>query len=193
VVVTEVDEDGNEADFDLDNGVDFIIQPWADADRIGDAIANSRHLLKLDIQEFWEQSQVVAAPWLFDVFRGIARNRTIEHLEIYDVQRTAWSPFDVISHFLEHNRNLRCIHLHSFDLSVHFESFLFALSLCDDNQLERISLSHNNLGGKKVTKFINALQDHRNLLDLEIVDNSMSRIGFLALSKLLHTASQVQN
>jgi hypothetical protein len=92
VVVTEVDEDGNEADFDLDNGVDFIIQPWADAERIGNAIANSKNLLKLDIQEFWEPSQVVAAPWLFDVFRGLSRNRSIEHLEIFDVQHTHGVP-----------------------------------------------------------------------------------------------------
>ena len=192
MVVTEVDEDGNEADFDLDNGVDFIIQPWADAERIGNAIANSKNLLKLDIQEFWEPSQVVAAPWLFDVFRGLTRNRSIEHLEIYDVQHTAWSPFEIINPFFENNRNLRCIQLHSIDLSVHFESFLIALSLCDDNQLERISLNGNNLGGKRVTKFINALQDHRNLLELEIVDNSMSRIGFLALSKLLqHPKSKI--
>lgn len=89
VVVIEVDEDGNEANIDeendLDNGVGFIVQPWADAERIGNAIANSRHLLKFFIQEFCMRSQALAAPWLFDVFRGLARNRSIEHLEIFDV------------------------------------------------------------------------------------------------------------
>ena len=194
VVLVEVDEDGNEADFDLDNGVDFIVQPWADAERIGNAIANSRHLLKFDIQEFCVRSQVVAAPWLFGVFRGLARNRSIEHLEIFDVHLTAWNPFEVMFPFFEHNRSLRSIQLHSFDLSAHFDSFLFALSLCDKDQLERISLANNHLGGKQVTRFINALRDHRSLLELEIGGNLISRDGYLALSKLLqHPQSKIHS
>ena len=193
-VFVEVDEDGNEADIDLDNGVDWILQPWADAERIGNAIANSRHLLKFDIQEFCMPSQVLAAQWLFDVFRGLARNRSIEHLEIFDVKYTAWNPFEVMFPFFEHNRSLRSIQLHSFDLSAHFDSFLFALSLCDKNQLERISLANNHLGGKQVTRFINALRDHRSMLELEIGGNLISRDGFLALSKLLqHPQSKIHS
>jgi hypothetical protein len=45
-----------------------------------------------------------------------------------------------------------------------FESFLVALLLCDSNQLERISLHCNNLEAIQVTRFINALGDHHNLL-----------------------------
>jgi hypothetical protein len=195
VVVTEVDEDGNEADFDLDNGVDYVVPPWADAERIGNAIANSRNLLKLDIREFWRESHLVAAPWIFHFFRGLARNRSIELLQIYEVCHD-WDPlediFEAILPFFKHNRNLRCIELHTIDLTNHFESFLFALSSCDKNQLERISLSETNLGDRKVAKLINTLRDHRNLSELEIGGNYISRIGSLALSKLLrHPKSNI--
>jgi hypothetical protein len=44
----------------------------------GDAIANNTNLLSLDIQEFGDTEMVVATDqWLFDVFRGLARNRSI--------------------------------------------------------------------------------------------------------------------
>ena len=35
-----------------EDGVDYILLPWADVQRIGDAIANSTNLLSLGIQEF---------------------------------------------------------------------------------------------------------------------------------------------
>ena len=154
--------------------------------RIGDAIANSTNLLSLGIQEFGDDEMVVADQWLFDVFCGLARNRSIEHLEINGIHYTTWNPFEAILPFFEHNRNLRSIQLHCFDLTQdNFESFLFALSLCDSNQLERILLIDNNRGAIEVTRFINSLGDHHNLLELEIRDNIISRNGFLALSKLL--------
>ena len=68
-----------------EDGADYILQPWADVQRIGDAIANSTNLLSLGIQEFGDDEMVVADEWLFDVFRGLARNRSIEHLEINGV------------------------------------------------------------------------------------------------------------
>jgi len=69
--------------------------------------------------------------------------------------------------------------LHCFDLTQdNFESFLFALSLCNSNQLERILLIDNNGGAIEVTRFINSLGDHHNLLELEIRDNIISRDGF---------------
>jgi len=168
----------------VDDGIDFILHPWADAERIGNAIANSKNLLKLDIREFGDE--LLEAPWLLNVFRGLARNRSIEHLEMYEVHQTVLSSFEVIFPFFEHNHNLRCIDLHTIDLTAHFDSFLLGLSLCDKNQLERILLYENNLRGRQVTRVINALRDHRNLLHLQISgSNCISRYGFLALSKLL--------
>jgi hypothetical protein len=179
----------------VDEGIHFILHPWADAERVGNAIANSKHLLKLDIREFWDELQIVAAPWLLNVFRGLARNRSIEHLEMYEVHQTVLSSFEVIFPFFEHNHNLRCIDLHTIDLTAHFDSFLLGLSLCDKNQLERILLYENNLRGRTVARFINALRDHHNLLELEIGgSNFIPSNGFLALSKLLqHPRSKIHS
>lgn len=63
-----------------DDVVDFIIlQPWADAERIGDAIANSGNLRKLSLAAFIDEigDAEIADRWLFDVFRGLARNRSL--------------------------------------------------------------------------------------------------------------------
>ena len=74
-----------------EDGAGYILQPWADVQRIGDAIANSTNLLSLDIQEFGDDEMVVADQWLVDVLGGLlARNRSIEHLEINDVHYTTW-------------------------------------------------------------------------------------------------------
>ena len=190
MIFDQVDEDGNFAEDD-DDVVDIIIHPWADAERIGNS--NSRYLLNFDISYFGRGSYLAAAPWLLVVFRGLARNRSIEHLKLSDMHNnTVWSPFEIITPFLKHNHNLRSIQLDSIDLKTHFESFLSALSLCDKNQLARISLSKNNLEAGQVTRFIKALREQRNLLELEITDNSISRNGCLELSKLLqHPRSKI--
>ena len=170
-----------------DNDARFILAPWADAERIGDAIANSTNLLKLSICHFNDEFRVFLS--LIDLFHGIARNRFIEHLDIWGVHRDRFlleSPFEIISPFFEHNHNLCSICLHSFDLTAYFDSFLRALSLCHKDQLKRISLIDNGLVDKEIAKFVNALQDHHNLLMLDISSNEISHNGFLALSKLLH-------
>jgi hypothetical protein len=172
---------------DDDNDARFILAPWADAERIGDAIANSTNLLKLSICHFNDEFRVFLS--LIDLFHGIARNRFIEHLDIWGVHRDRFlleSPFEIISPFFEHNHNLCSIILHSFDLTAYFDSFLRALSLCDKDQFKRISLIDNGLVDKQIAKFVNALQDHHNLLMLDISSNEISHNGFLALSKLLH-------
>ena len=93
----------------------------------GDAIANSTNLLSLGIQEFGDDEMVVADEWLFDVFRGLARNRSIENLEINGVHYTTWNPFEAILPFFEHNRNLRSIQLHCFDLTQDRVLFICAV------------------------------------------------------------------
>lgn len=72
------------------------------------------------------------------------------------------------------------------DLTAYFDSFLRALSLCDKHKLKRISFIDNSLVDNQIAKFVNALQDHHNLIMLDISSNEISHHGFLALSKLLH-------
>ena len=91
-----------------------------------------------------------------------------------------------------HNRNLRCIEIHACDLSVHFPSFLLALSACEKNQLERIHLYDNNLGGKQVTSIIKVLRGQHNLREIHLCGNQIFRSGCIELSRLLqHPHSKI--
>ena len=127
----------------------------------------------------------VVDPWLFDFFSGLARNRSIEHFAIVEYHRE-WNPIDIISPFFVHNCNLRCIEILACDLSVHFPSFLLALSACENNQLERIHLYDNNLS------IIKALWGHHNLREILLYGNQILRSGGLKLSRLLqHPHSKI--
>ena len=160
---------------------------WASANVVGDAVGDSRLLRKLNIQKFCEDEELEvdeAGPWLSGFLSGLARNRSIEHLTITEYN-FPWNPIEIISPFFMHNRNLRCIEIHICDLSEHFPSFLLALSTCETNQLERIYLNDNNLGGRQVTRLIKALHAQRNLKEIHLCDNEIFRSGFVELSRLL--------
>jgi len=129
-----------------EDGAGYILQPWADVQRIGDAIANSTNLLSLDIQEFGDTEMVVADQWLFDVF--------LDSLAIDPLSICRKMTYTIL-----HGTPWRL-----YFLSSNTTAASAALLLCDSNQLERISLHCNNLEAIQVTRFINALGDHHNLL-----------------------------
>jgi hypothetical protein len=108
--------------------------------------------MKLAIRGFYENEELEVDGnynWLPEFLRGLARNRSIEHLAI-DECYFSYNPIEIISPFFMHNRNLRCIEINTCDLSRYFPSFLLALSACETNQLERIHLQDNNLGKNKL-------------------------------------------
>ncbi len=178
-------------------GGEIDADQWAGENRVGNAVGDSQRLRKLEIRDFGEAMEEeedegeVVDPWLFDFFSGLARNRSIEHLAIVEYHRE-WNPIDIISPFFMHNRNLRCIEIHSCDLSVHFPSFLLALSACEKNQLEQILLYDNNLVGKQVTSIIKVLRGQHNLREIHLCGNQIFRSGCIELSRLLqHPHSKI--
>jgi hypothetical protein len=87
--------------------------------RVGDGIGCSTRLRWIEVHEFLDPPVWVfdeddndynrhrlQFDWLHDVFRGLARNRSIEHFTLHDVS-FPWSPFERLSPFFEHNHNLR--------------------------------------------------------------------------------------
>jgi Ran GTPase-activating protein (RanGAP) involved in mRNA processing and transport len=169
---------------------------WAGAMTVGDAVGYSRCLRKLAIQNFCEDVELerdIADTWLAYFLIGLSRNRSIEHLAI-DEYCFSWNPIEIIYPFFKHNHNLRCIEINAYDLSEHFPSFLFALSTCKTNQLERIHLEDNNLGEIQVTTFMKALHKQRNLREIRLKDNEICRSGFVELSRLLqHPHSKIHS
>ena len=179
---------------------------------VGSAVGDSIRLRKLEIQGFyrWDEDEFLPGTdqrnidflpalahnrlleqWNSDFLPGLARNRSIEHLAMVEGDFLPNS-FDIISPFFMHNHNLRCIEIHCCDLSENFPSFLLSLSTCATNQLERIHLYDNDLGGIQVTRIIKALTEHRNLREIYLCGNEISRSGFMALSRLLqHPHSKI--
>ena len=110
-----------------------------------------------------------------------------EHLEINDIHYTTWNPAWRL-YFLSSNTTAT---LRSIQLQLRV-LFICAVILCDSNQLERISLHCNNLEAIQVTRFINALGEHHNLLELDIEGNVISCDGFFGIVKAV-AASPTQN
>ena len=150
------------------------------ATRVGDVIVNSTRLRRIVIYEFSlfndDDDDYNPFDWLRDFFHGIARNRSIEHFALLDIS-FPWNPFERLSPFFRHNHNI--------DLPEFFDSFLTALSSIERSQLERIVLKTNSLRSDEMTRFIQALHEHFNLMDLEISDNVIDRQVFQELACLL--------
>jgi len=114
------------------------------ATRVCDVIGNSTRLRRIEIYEFShyidEDDDDDYNPFdrLRDFFRGLVRNRSIEHFALLDIS-FPWNPFERLSPFFEHNHNLRCIELVYIDLPEFFESFLTTISSIEKSQLERVA------------------------------------------------------
>jgi hypothetical protein len=190
-----IDHDEEVAELIVSCGLFFIAggeihaHHWAAANTVGNAVGDSRHLRKLIIQGFLDGND----NWLSEFLRGLARNRSIEHLAI-DECYFSYDPIEIISPFFMHNRNLRCIHINWCNLSEYFPSFLLALSTCETNQLERIHLEDNNLEEEQVTRIMKALHKQRNLRGICVKEKKLFRSGFVELSRLLqHPHSKIHS
>ena len=163
---------------------------WAAANTVGNAVGDSRRLRGLSIQGFHDDEDLEvdvdgADTWLSDFLLGLAHNRSIVHFGI-NGDCFSYNPIEIISPFIVHNRNLRCIEITSCDLSEYFPSFLLALSACKTNQLEQIHIHDNFLEGKQVARYMKALCKQRNLREIYLKDNGICRSGFVELSRLLY-------
>ncbi|KAL3803638.1 hypothetical protein ACHAW5_006400 [Stephanodiscus triporus] len=135
---------------------------WAAANTVGDAVGDSRRLRGLSIQGFHDDDEELevdeADTWLYDFLRGLARNRSIEHLSIMNYN-FSWNPIEIIS--LLHAQPQPSMHTNR-----------------RTNQLERIHLQDNNLEEEQVTRFIKPCSKQRNLREICLKDNEICRSGF---------------
>jgi hypothetical protein len=132
-----------------------------DGESFGVATGANQHLQKLYISAFPRGANALEA-----LFRGLAHNRSIQHLFLCQLDLSQVDIFAVMLPFFEHNINLRCIEvLWSMFSAQRTSSFLLAMSKC--KQLERIVLRYNDYGFQ-VTRVIKSLRSHRNLLELKL-------------------------
>ncbi len=154
-------------------------------ERVGVATGVSQHLQKLSLCAFPRGASALVA-----LFRGLAHNRSIQHLFLCQLDLSQVDIFAVMLPFFEHNINLRCIEvLWSTFSAQRTSSFLLAMSKC--KLLERIVLSYNDFGCQ-VKSVIKSLRNHRNLLELKLGDElkhdvcvDLAKILGLSASKLL--------
>lgn len=99
-----------------------------------------------------------------------------------------WIIFSIITPFIEHNVNLRCIEI-SLTPLIRISSVISALLSSGTNRLERLCLHGGvHMGDERAADLINALISMpglHTLVDLDLGYNGVGRQGLVALSELL--------
>lgn len=151
---------------------------------VGRAISHSTRLLKLvcciipmdPVEE------------LSSMFKQLAENRSIEHLTVRGFRHPEVDLFSILSPFIAHNHNLRCIEIKNSDMSMRVPSLLSTLMQPRTSRLERIDLFASRLGDVQATFLINtliAMPGLRYLLELGLAANKIGRKGSSSLCHLL--------
>ena len=160
------------------------------AKRVGNAIGKSTHLRKLGISgAYYSRAEEAppAAPFgLPSLFMGIAENRTIEELLLYEFNHAHMNTFTTLDPFFEHNSKLRCLRVtNSTNMKVKFIGSSIVSALTLTSNLEQIDISDNHLGDKKTADIIDGLTKLRHLVELNLGRNEIRKKGCKALRKLL--------
>ena len=160
------------------------------AKRVGNAIGKSTHLRKLGISgAYYSRAEEAppAAPFgLPSLFMGIAENRTIEELSLYEFNHAHMNTFTTLDPFFEHNSKLRCLRVtNSTNMKVKFIGSSIVSALTLTSNLEQIDISDNHLGDKKTADIIDGLTKLRHLVELNLGRNEIRKKGCKALRKLL--------
>ena len=154
---------------------------------IASAIGSSKLLRTLKVVDPSYISYEIDTLALF--FKLVAKNRSIEHLELEDLDFTRLDIFSILAPFLEHNHNLRCIEMSwNENVSMTVPSLITALLEYKTIRLERINFSYNHLGDECAADLITALTAIHglcHLLDLYLSYNQIGRRGCAALGDLL--------
>ena len=152
---------------------------------IASAIGSSKLLRTLKVVDPSYISYEIDTLALF--FKLVAKNRSIEHLELEDLDFTRLDIFSILAPFLEHNHNLRCIEmLWNTNVSMTVPSLIPALLQYKTIRLEQINFSYNDLGDECAADLINALTAMHglcHLLDLYLSCNEIGRRGCAALGE----------
>ena len=184
-----IDNDAGVAGLRIRDDDDYV--PEGGWRRVGDAIANSRRLLKLQVESFADRGLLL----------GLARNRSIQHLCLLELESEHLEHIAIVNPFFLLNRNLRCIDLAWCDLTHILSWFISTMSRC--NQLERIALCHNDYGHGYSTSIrpvtvmppsiIKSLFHQFNLLELRL-SGRFDKSGYVDAAKLLsRSASNISS
>lgn len=158
---------------------------WGNNDNEG-CIGENTRVKKLSIIGCYDDDgEVESTRKNFEAFcKGLARNRSIEHLEIDDCDLSSGALFSILSPFFE---NLRRLEISSCTMNVECtEMFASALEGCNNSSLERIELDCNEIDDEPAGELIAALNSrHCNLAKLSLLGNNIGRNGCGALGNLL--------
>ncbi len=159
--------------------------------RIGRTISMNTHLRGLFIQHRGGNN---GRQLLHSLFKRIARNRSIEDLNVYQIGVIGLDIFSILAPFIKKNVNLRCIqvnHSHTNTKSCKVPSLIPALLQTETNRLERLSLEDCGIDDERVADLLNTLSSKPglyNLVDLGLGGNQIGSKGCKALSSLLENS-----
>lgn len=124
----------------------------------------------------------------FEAFcKGLAHNRSIEHLEIDDCELNNGIVLSILSPLFEGNTNLRRLDISSCTMNADCCTHMLAsaLSTCNNSSLEEIGFDCNEIDDGPAGELIAALNTHRNLVKLSLLGNNLERNGCVSLGNLL--------
>ena len=157
----------------------------------GDIIGKST-ILQLIRLAVYEQD-INARSLLDELFRGLAKNRSVEglHINYYSEDEEPSSAelldgFHFLSPFLEHNSSLRMLTIHGFSLSQ-VPTSLARVSLCKDCRLERIAITYTIVTDDDAGRLVDSMNCISTLQEFTFKDNNLESMNCFcqALAKLL--------
>lgn len=168
-------------------GLQVILRDTDDQDymkSLGLLVSQSTQLRLLNVQGI-NQLPPYGLP---SFFMGIAKNRSIEELDLCQYDHSHMNIFTTLGPFFELNDNLRCIDISdSFNLSNRTPS-LNKSFLKTNNNLQRIRLANNDIGDRKAANIIKAIimmPGLPSLLELCLGGNNIGRSSCTKLANLL--------
>ena len=173
-----------EINFGGDNEYDAQGVIWT-SEQMQKCIADNTHLKYLSINgEDFEGDMVNAKAF----FKGLAANRSIEHLST-DCVIDSEDMIDILAPFFEQNNCLRSLDVYGFDLDAS-SGLTTSLSKCDATSLQQLTLSC--IGGEDVDAeaVVTSLSIHQNLADLSVTFDTVNGMKWCgALQHLLKSST----
>ena len=175
-------------------GLDLFLQDRRVAKKIGRALIHNKRIQKLILSNMGDYLDSNN----FAIFcKRLAKNRSINHLTVRNVNHSNSDLFVLLAPFFAHNANLRCIEISYSRMYGSVPSFVSSLMQPRANRLERIGISECDISDKQTVYLVDALNKMSGLsylLELCLSRNRIGVGGCTALCELLKkSTSRIQH
>ena len=129
-------------------------------------------------------------------FRGMKKNKSIQHISFSSMDILGGEIFTMFGLFFKNNHNLTAISIMNCNNFGDNGARLFALALgsCTNKSLRKLVFSNNNIAEEGMVDIITALSMHPNMAHLDLEANHLGYNSCMALATLLRcSATEMQN